>query len=180
VAGDTELERLAAQFAAREDATHCASPAGAYANCLAMSARFTEWLRARGVAAGILHLTGMKAPLDAGAAGRWPACDPSTFQHWTTLVGDAAVDWTARQFDPAAPVPTVAPAAELTEGWNEAEVWACEHCDRLVDDDAHADMAPAGLDTEHAALARATAGTGPFPDPRHDTTAPLTRICAHR
>ena len=170
-----ELDRLVAEFAG--GAGGFATPDDAYANCLAVSARFAQWLRDRGVAAGLLHLTGLDGGPAGGAAGRWPRCDPEGFEHWTTLVGDLSVDWTARQFDPDADAPSVVPVDRLAERWRAVETWACEDCDRLVDDGAHAELAPAAMAREHAAIAERTSGAGPFPDPRHTTSAPLRRIC---
>lgn len=170
-----ELDRLATAFA--EEAGGHATPGEAYANCLAVSAQFAQWLRDRGVAAGLLHLKGMRdASLD-GAAGRWPHCDPGAFEHWTTLVGDHSVDFTARQFAPDAQAPAVVAVDTLGERWETVETWACPSCDRLVDDPVHAELAPAAMAAEHETLARRTHGMGPFPDPRHLTSAPLRRIC---
>lgn len=170
-----QLDRLVAEFA--DEAGGFTSPDEAYANCLAVSARFAQWLRDRDVPAGLLHLRGLRGELPPGAAGRWPHCDPAAFEHWTTAVGDESVDWTGRQFDPAAAAPSVVPVARLAERWDEVQTWACEHCERLVDDPVHADLAPPPMAAEHAAIARRTGGAGPFPDPRHVDSAPLRRIC---
>lgn len=37
--------------------------------------------------------------------------------HVATLVGDTIYDWTARQFDPKAEVPTIQPLTEWRETW---------------------------------------------------------------
>ena len=163
-------------FALTGAARACATPAGAYANCLALSARYAAWLRARGEPAGLLALRGSRAAFP-GAAGRWPHCDLSGYAHWVTASGGWAVDWTLRQFDPAAGWPVVTPVAVLADGWDAVEVWACERCPDLVADPRHQVLAPPALHAEHRALAEATDGAGPFPDPRHDRTAPLVPMC---
>jgi hypothetical protein len=111
------------------------------------------------------------------AAGRWPLCDPEVYAHWVTVSGDWAVDWTWRQFDPAAAWPAVLPVDALAGAWLETEAWACETCPELVGDRRHLELAPPALHREHRAIARATGGAGPFPDPRHDHTAPLAAMC---
>src|SRR5262245_22440481 len=93
-----EVTRLLRAVAQTDWARACASPDGAYANCLAVSTRCALWLRDRGVASGLVHCEGSLAPFPAGA-GRWPFCDPGTFHHWTVRVGDWSIDWSARQFD---------------------------------------------------------------------------------
>ena len=95
-----------------------------------------------------------------------------------TVSGDAAVDWTWRQFEPGAAWPARLPVEALAAGWQEVAVWACEDCAELVADRRHQELAPAGMHAEHRALARATGGAGPFPDPRHDRTAPLEPLCS--
>ena len=172
---DPEIDRLVAEFAG--EAGGFATPDEAYANCLAVSARFAQWLRDRDVPAGLLHLRGLRDASVDGAAGRWPHCDPAAFEHWTTVVGDRSVDWTGRQFDPAAPAPSVVAVGRLAERWDAVETWACERCARLVDDPVHAHLAPVSMAAEHAEIARRTGGAGPFPDPRHLDSAPLRRIC---
>ena len=54
----THLTVLLQEFAQTDAARVCADPAGAYANCLAMSALCAEWLRARGVQCGIVWYSG--------------------------------------------------------------------------------------------------------------------------
>ena len=111
------------------------------------------------------------------AAGRWPGCDPEGYSHWVTVTGDRCVDWTWRQFEPSAAWPLVLPVGALAAGWDEVAVWACETCPELVADRRHLALAPAGMHAEHRALAYATGGAGPFPDPRHDDTLPLVPLC---
>jgi hypothetical protein len=163
-------------FALTSAARTCATPEGAYANCLALSARYAAWLRDRGEPAGLLALRGSRSAFPA-AAGRWPFCDPGAHAHWVTASAGWAVDWTFRQFDPGSAWPSVVPVAALADRWREVELWACEGCADLLADPRHGELTPAGLHAQHAALARATAGAGPFPDPRHDDTAPLAPLC---
>lgn len=164
-------------FALTEAALACATPEGAYANCLALSVRYAQWLRDRGEPAGLLRLAGSRTAFPA-AAGRWPLCDPRGFAHWVTVSGDAAVDWTWRQFESGAAWPLVVPVEALAAGWEDASIWACEDCAELVADRRHQELAPSGMHAEHRAIARTTGGAGPFPDPRHDRTAPLEPLCS--
>ena len=164
-------------FALTGAARACATPRGAYANCLALSAGYTAWLRARGVPAGILVARGSRVAFPT-AAGRWPDCDPEDYAHWVTFTGDHCVDWTRRQFQPDADWPAVLPVDALGGAWRDVTVWACENCPELVADPLHRELAPAGMHAEHRAIARATRGAGPFPDPRHDGRAALAPLCA--
>jgi hypothetical protein len=41
----------------------------------------------------------------------------------------------------------------------------------------HRELAPSSLEQEHRAVARATSGRGPFPDPRHDGTPDPKSLC---
>jgi hypothetical protein len=155
----------------------CKRPAGAYANCLALSVRCALWLRERGVECWLLHMTGAPERFGSGA-GRWPFTDPAATQHWTVRVGDRSVDWTARQFRPGAGWPEVAHVDAVAASWALVEDWACPRCPELVADPLHMELTPAGLEREHRAVARATDGLGPFPDPRHDDTPPLVTMCS--
>jgi hypothetical protein len=171
-----QLDVLLGEFAGTETARACARPAGAYANCLAASALCARWLRANGVACGLLHLAGSRTEL-RGRVGRWPVCDPAGVEHWTIWSGPWSIDWTARQFRRDAPWPLVEPIEALAVRWRTVEVWACERCPEVLGDERHAALAPAALHREHRAIARASGGVGPFPDPRHDGTTPLVRLC---
>jgi hypothetical protein len=162
-------------FAATAAARACATPAGAYANCLALSARYAEWLRDQGVPAGLLVLRGRRRLLSA-SAGRWPFRDPASILHWTVAIDGWSVDWTARQFDPDEPWPRVDAIAALDDDWEEIVSWACERCPELLADPRHAELAPPDLHADHRRRARA--GASRFPDPRHDDTAPLVTPCA--
>jgi hypothetical protein len=173
---DPRLTLLLRAFEEADAARACEQPAGAYANCLALSARCAAWLRERGVACGLLHLAGSLEPLPHGA-GRWPFCDPADTQHWTVRVGDWSIDWTARQFRAGARCPEVEHVDALAARWLLVEDWACERCPRLVADPLHLELTPAGLDREHREVAQATGGRGPFRDPRHDDTPALVRLC---
>jgi hypothetical protein len=172
----TELDWIR-DFERTAAARACDRPAGAYANCLALSARCGQWLRDNGVECGMLHMAGSRRAFSRGA-GRWPFTDPAETQHWTVRVGDWSIDWTARQFRPRARLPEVEHVDALPLRWLLVEDWACPRCPELVADARHLELTPAGLDREHRALARASAGRGPFPDPRHDDTPALVMLCA--
>jgi hypothetical protein len=164
-------------FALTGAARACTTPEGAYANCLALSARYTAWLREQGEPAGIVALLGSRRAF-ADAAGRWPLCPPAGHSHWVTVSGGWAVDWTRRQFEPGADWPATMPAAELADAWRDVRVWACERCPELVADPLHEQLAPAGMHLEHRRLAGETDGRGPFPDPRHERHPSLEPLCA--
>jgi hypothetical protein len=172
-----EVVGLLLEFERTDPARRCRRSAGAYANCLAVSARCAQWLRARGVECGLLHLAGSLEPAPRGA-GRWPFCDPADTEHWTVRVDGWSVDWTARQFRRRAPWPNVERVDALAAQWRLVEDWACRRCPDLVADPRHLELTPAGLDREHRSVARASSGRGPFRDPRHDGTPPLVKLCA--
>jgi hypothetical protein len=173
----SDMMGLLREFSRTEAARACEQPAGAYANCLAVSGRCAQWLRGRGVECGLVHMAGSRDPLPR-AAGRWPFCDPAETQHWTVRIGEWSVDWTARQFRPRARWPKVERVDVLAARWRLVEDWACPRCPELVADPRHLELTPAGLEREHRALARASRGRGPFPDPRHDDSPPLLVMCA--
>lgn len=175
-ASDLALAALLDEYALTEPARACERPAGAYANCLAVSALCAQWLRERGVECGLLHFAGSRAPFPDGS-GRWPYFDPRQVTHWTVRVGALSVDWTARQFRPAAGWPDVEEVGSIAARWRLAMDWACTRCPQLVADPRHLELTPPLLERAHRDIARATDGRGAFPDPRHDDTAPLTSVC---
>jgi hypothetical protein len=176
-AAPTQLAVLIREFATTEPARVCADPAGAYANCLALSAQCAEWLRERGIECGVIRLSGSRARFPEGS-GRWPFYDPREIRHWTVCVGAWSIDWTARQFRPRADSPDVRRVDSLVAGWRLIEDWACPRCPELVAHPAHRELAPIRLESEHRNIARATRGRGPFGDPRHDDTPGLAVLCA--
>jgi hypothetical protein len=173
----TALAQLLDEFARTAVAQACARPAGAYANCLAASALCAVWLRENGVESGLLHLSGSRGSLGAGA-GRWPFYAPAQVEHWTVRAGPWSIDWTARQFYRRASWPAVDLADSLATRWLRVDDWACHRCPQLVSDERHQALAPPTLHREHRILAHASDGRGPFRDPRHDDSAPLIRLCA--
>lgn len=177
VQAPTHLAPLLEEFARTKPARACAHPAGAYANCLAVSSRCAEWLRARGVECGMLLLSGSVEPFPEGS-GRWPFCDPREFSHSVVRVGDWSIDWTARQFRPGADWPEVAHVDWLASRWHAVETWACARCAALVAHPRHRELTPSRLERAHRDIARATRGRGPFGDPRHDSPPALALLCA--
>ena len=171
------LAVLLREFARTEAARVCEHPAGAYANCLAVSARCGEWLRTQGIECELVRFSGSHERFPE-ASGRWPFCEPATIGHWTVRVEEWSIDWTARQFSPRADWPAVKRVDALADEWSQEHVWACRRCPELVVHPLHRELAPSGLEREHRAVARATRGRGPFPDPRHDGTPPLVTLCA--
>lgn len=165
-------------FGTTPEARAGATPAGAYANCYALSVAFARWLHERNVRCQILHLVGSRKPLP-DAVGRWALCDPATAQHWAVRVGRWTVDWTARQFSPQADFPCVKSRRRLEREWLLIDKWACAGCITTADE-RHLALASPALYEEHYSAATSTAGAGPFPDSRHDLTAPLLKTCAHQ
>jgi hypothetical protein len=166
------------EFARTEHARACADSARAYANCLAASVRCAEWLRARGIACGMIMFAASLEPFPEGS-GRWPFCDPLECRHWTVRAGEWSIDWTARQFRPRADWPDVRPVDFLAAQWRTTADWACARCPELVAHPRHCELAPPLLERAHREIARATRGGGPFPDPRHDGTPDLPlALCA--
>jgi hypothetical protein len=172
------LPELLTVYASTPDGRHCATPAGAYTNCYAMSMRFCRWLRGRDVPAAVLLLAGSRRPFPAGV-GRWPLVDHTGVRHWVVQVGDVSVDWTFRQFDPAAESPRVVPVSELPADWNRVERWLCATCPPTAGDELHLDFAPPSLLAQQRRAAVATLGAGPYADPRHDNTVPMASPCRH-
>ena len=173
----THLTVLLQEFAQTDAARVCADPAGAYANCLAMSALCAEWLRARGVQCGIVWYSGSREPFPE-AAGRWPYCDLQEISHWTVRAGDWSIDWTARQFQAQADWPDVRHVDSMAARWQRVQGWACDRCQEFVADPRHRELTPSRLDVTHRELALATGGRGPFADPRHDATTALVALCS--
>src|SRR5262245_50263090 len=157
----TQLAVGIQEFARTEPARVCADPVGAYANCLAISARCAEWLRERGIECGMLRLSGSRARFRDGS-GRWPFVDPREIRHWTVCVGRWSIDWSARQFWPRADWPDVRRVDALETAWRVTEDWACPRCPALVAHPLHRELTPSGLERAHREIARATSGRGPF------------------
>jgi len=174
----TGLPVLLREFGRTEHARVCEEPAGAYANCLAVSVRCAEWLRTQAIACDLLRFSGSLTPFPQGS-GRWPFHDPLEIRHWTVRVGPWSIDWTARQFWPEADWPELRRVDSLSERWSLTELWACHRCPELVAHPRHRELAPIGLARAHREVARATGGHGPFEDPRHDgTPSLLAPLCA--
>jgi hypothetical protein len=173
----TRLAVLLREFALTEAARACEDPAGAYANCLAVSARWGEWLQSRDVDFDLLRSSGSRTRFPEGA-GRWPFYDGLAIRHWTVRVGPWSIDWTARQFRPRTDWPEVKRVDALATEWSKTEVWACHRCPDLVPHPLHRELAPVTLEREHREIAHATRGLGPFLDPRHEGTPPLVTLCA--
>ena len=101
-----------AAFADRDDAVRCASALGSFSNCGVMSHRFVTFARARGHEAEILFLRGLpyeeRHRIPPVADPRYRGRHVSTWTHHVVrLDGQWIVDWTARQFDPAAEHPLI-------------------------------------------------------------------------
>ena len=164
-------------FALTGAARACATPEGAYANCLALSARYAAWLRDAGVPAGLLAMRGSRGAFPS-AAGRWPGCDPEDYAHWVTFSGEHCVDWTWRQFDREAAWPVVLPVDALAGAWHEVRVWACETCPELVADPLHQALTPAGCTPSIARWPSPRAGRARSRTRATTTTPPLAPMCS--
>ena len=168
-------------FALTGAARACATAEGAYANCLALSARYARWLRERGEPAGMIALRGSRAAFPS-AAGRWPRLRARGLHALGDLQRRPGVDWTLAPVRPGRPWPVVLPVEVVAAGWRESEVWACATCPDLLADRRHGDLAPPAMHAEHLAIARATGGAGlPGPAPRlHRGTRRDLRLCGGR
>lgn len=87
------------------------TPTGSFDRCKKTSADYTAFLREHGVDAEWVQVVGPTTDLPDALPG-WKALPQEHWQHYLTLVtapdGSAYyVDWTARQFDPAAGHPHV-------------------------------------------------------------------------
>jgi hypothetical protein len=176
VGGRDGLASALERFARRTDARVCASSHGAYANDLAMSARFVRALRDERIAARLLLLEARQAAAPA-AQGRWAHTRPGDVTHVVAAVREMAVDWTARQLDPAAPFPLVCRVGDLLEHWSRVRRWSCERCGRVVEDLAHLSLAAPGLAELHRFAAVKTAGAGPYTDRRFLAGPPARPRC---
>lgn len=143
--------------------SRCRTPQGAYANCLAVSAAFSQQARELGLAAGLVELR-FSARWEGRGAGRWPFVLPGSHSHWVSLLGEETVDWTARQFQANAAYPLISSPACLREEWGEVILWACPHS-RLIQEKEHLRPAPLEMEETHRILG--STGTGLYPDPRH-------------
>jgi hypothetical protein len=92
------------------------TPALAFDSCKAVSEQFVTWACGRGLQAEMVQLAG--SPDFADALPEWWLVPADMRLHYVVRVGSVYVDWTARQFDPEAPVPLVT----TSHGWrNEYE-----------------------------------------------------------
>jgi hypothetical protein len=131
------LAALLTQFATRSDARYCATADGAVNNCDVLAPRFALQARGAGMTAAVDILA--RAGNVPDAHPRWQALRsiwaPATvlLQHYVTRVTEPdtgralIIDWTARQFDPAAPWPLVMSPFAGTYGWELRGVRFAEH-----------------------------------------------------
>jgi hypothetical protein len=90
---------------------------------MALSVEFADFCRSRGVTAGVLGLKGNPTKY-TDVHPRWNQVWRQHRRHFITTVGDVCVDWTARQFDPAASVPVFYNDREQAiKGWDSSDVW---------------------------------------------------------
>ncbi|GAB2732537.1 hypothetical protein GCM10027273_09040 [Nocardioides pakistanensis] len=88
-------------------------PAGAFSRCKEVSAEYTEHLRMHGIDADWVQVVGPRGDFP-DAQTQWRTVDQAFWQHYLTRVtaSDGTpcyIDWTARQFDPAAAYPQITP-----------------------------------------------------------------------
>ena len=83
-------------------------PALAYDQCVPVSEAFGRTLTEAGVAATVISGVRM---------GQFQGVPVVLNGHFAVRVDDTVYDWTARQFDPDAPVPLVEPVAAWRERW---------------------------------------------------------------
>lgn len=99
----TTVEEVAATFES------CgATPEGAHDQCVTESERFHGWLLDHGIEAHVVN---------GFQFGTFMGKVVVTDGHTAVQVGHVVYDWTARQFDPAAPFPLVQPVSEWRKTW---------------------------------------------------------------
>jgi len=105
-------------FRRRWVARHGVRPASQFGRCLETSEAFAELARTNGSHAEILQARGLRRVrafprMDT----RWRAIPAHLIEHHVVQLGRYVVDWTARQFDPTAPVPEITPVAVFRRRW---------------------------------------------------------------
>ena len=105
-------QAVAAFAAAHPDLAH---QHHAHDRCIPISEEFTALLADHGTDAEVV----MGARV--GEDPRFPGVRLFLGGHYAVAVGDTVYDWTARQFNPAAPVPLVQPLEEWRTTWADPE-----------------------------------------------------------
>lgn len=99
-----------------------ATKGGSFGKCKFISYELALYLRRRGVKAKLLHVQGLAQPkLRSTAHESWANKPSKDWSHYVVLVGDTAIDMTARQFDPKLDHPRIVPRATLVEEWTTVE-----------------------------------------------------------
>lgn len=106
---ETRLAHVVGRFAAEHP--DLADPAACHDRCVEVSGRFAAAVLACGLDATVLSGVRM------GATPFFPGQQVMLGGHYAVAVGSDVYDWTARQFDPAAPVPLVQPIDEWAATW---------------------------------------------------------------
>lgn len=105
------------------------TPELAFDCCKALSAEVTSQLRRSGLTARWMYMVGSPATPDLPADSPWHEVEPADRVHYVTrvddlLLGDSGgpvyLDWTSRQFDPAADLPTVWRDSDPRQAWGTA------------------------------------------------------------
>lgn len=90
----------------------CEDPEEARDRCVPISEAFAAKVRAAG------HTAEVVSGMQMGEHPLFPGLRMALNGHFAVVVdGTTSYDWTARQFDPSAPVPLVEPAAEWAKRW---------------------------------------------------------------
>lgn len=110
---DDAAVRLAAAVAEFADlhAEALADPGYAHDRCVPVTEQFVATCAAHGVDAVVVN--GMKT----GQAPEFPGVTLALQGHYAVLVEDLVYDWTARQFNPGAPVPQVTTMDTWQAAW---------------------------------------------------------------
>lgn len=117
-----DLRAAVATFAQLHGAT-LQTPEDAYERCQEVSQAFTDHCHQNGVPARLItggqfgedeRFPGIELLMVGHFAVLVPAWYDETLEEW---VGDVVIDWTIRQFAPAAPVPQITPLDEWRATW---------------------------------------------------------------
>lgn len=98
-----------------------ATQTGAVNKCKMVSYEAVLYLRQRGFNARLIHLQNCPKPTYPSPHRQWAERRRDTWSHYVVGIGHWAIDFTAKQFDAAAAIPTVTPLAQVRAVWATVE-----------------------------------------------------------